>query len=153
MKKILFAALLITAASSANAQYAKINQIISELEQRKGINSDLKNISIDDKKFVRIEDFEDHTERQFIVVKGNQATYAEVFDDKKTGQSSSNVFSGDVIRTNNNILSFRFDKLEGQKIALPIAKTMRMLKQKKVIYLVDVNTKDRWIDEVSVGEK
>lgn len=153
MKKIVFATLLVAAATSANAQYAKINQIIEELEQRRGFNYDLKNVNIDDKKFVRVQDFEDHTERQFIVVKGNQATYAEVFDDKTTGQSSSNVFSGDVVRTNNNILSFRFDKLEGQKIALPIVKTTRMMKQKKVLYLVDVNTKDRWIDEVSVGEK
>jgi hypothetical protein len=33
----------------------------------------------------------DHTERDFIVIKGNNATYVEVFDDKATGESSSNV--------------------------------------------------------------
>lgn len=152
MRKILYTALLIISFSGLKAQYGSINAILERLEEKKGINQNLENVNIDDKKFVQVQDFEDHTERKFIVIKGNQATFVEMFDDKATGQSSSNVFSGDVVRTKNNILSFRFDKLEGEKIAMPIAKTLLMTKQKKIIYLVDVNTKDRWIDELSFGE-
>lgn len=149
MKKLLFTTLLLVAAIGIKAQYGTINAILERLEEKKGINQNLKNESIDDRKFVLVEDFEDHTERKFIIIKGNNATFVEMFDDKATGKSSSNVFSGDVVRTQHNILSFRFDQLEGQKIAMPITKTLLMTKQKKILYLVDVNTQARWIDEVS----
>lgn len=96
-----------------------------------------------------IKDFEDHTERTFIIIKGKSATYVEMFDDKSNGKTSSNVFSGDYVRTRKNVISFRFDKLEGKKIAVPITKTMLLTKQKKTVYLVDVNTKERWIDEAA----
>ena len=152
MKKLLFATLLLISAVGLKAQYGSINAILDRLEERKGINQNLKDENVDDRKFILVEDFDDHTERKFIVVKGSQATFVEMFDDKATGKSSSNVFSGDVVRTQHNILSFRFDKLEGQKISIPIAKTLLMTKQKKILYLVDVNTKDRWIDEANFGE-
>ncbi len=153
MKKLIYTALLcIVANSGMNAQYAKINEILDRLEEKRGINQDLTNENIDDKKFVLLKDFDDHTERQFLVIKGNQATFVEMFDDKQTGETSSNVFSGDVVRTASNVLSFRFDLLEGQKISLPIVKTLLMTKQKKYLYLADVNNKDRWIEESALGK-
>lgn len=135
------------------AQYGAINAILTELEARKGMNQNLKNVSIDDTKFVLIKDFEDHTERSFIVIKGNQATYVEMFDDKKTGETSSNVFSGDILRTKHNVISLRAHLLEGKQIAIPITKTLLMTKQKKVLYLIDINSKERWIEENAVNQK
>ncbi len=70
-----------------------------------------------------------------------------MFDDKQTDDTSSNVFSGDVVRSKHNIISLRADKLEGKQIALAITKTFLMTMQKKVLYLIDVNTKERWIEE------
>jgi hypothetical protein len=67
-----------------------LNAILDRLEARKGINQNLEKVNIDNKKFVFIKDEADHTERDFIVIKGNNA-YVEVFDDKATGESSSNV--------------------------------------------------------------
>lgn len=153
MKKIFFVLAFILVSSSLSAQYGTINKMLQRLEERKGINQNLSDVDINNKKFVLIKDFDDHTERLFISINGNVATFAEVFDDKKTGESSSNVFTGDMVRTNNNILSFRFDKLENKKIAMPLSKTLLMTKQKKILYLVDINTKERWIDEASFGKQ
>ena len=147
MKKIILIALIFASAVSIKAQYGSINAILDRLEEKRGVNKDLKDVNIDDIKFVLIKDFDDHTERNFVIIKGNKATYVEMFDDKQTGETSSNVFSGDIVRSRHNIISLRADQLENQKIALPITRTFLMTKQKKVLYLIDVNNKERWIEE------
>ncbi|MGI9582738.1 hypothetical protein ACR1PO_16205 [Chryseobacterium sp. RRHN12] len=134
------------------AQYGTLNEILNRLEQRKGINQHLENVNIDNKKFIFIKDEADHTERDFIIIKGNNATYVEVFDDKATGESSSNVFTGDVIRKK-NIISLRADMLENKKIPMPVTKTLLLTQQDNILYLIDVNTRDRWIDEASYSKK
>lgn len=134
------------------AQYGSLNEILNRLEQRKGINQHLENVNIDNKKFVFIKDEADHTERDFIIIKGNNATYVEVFDDKATGESSSNVFTGDIIRKK-NIISLRADLLENKKIPMPVTKTLLLTQQDNILYLIDVNTRDRWIDEGSYSTK
>ncbi|WP_307450649.1 MULTISPECIES: hypothetical protein [Chryseobacterium] len=148
MRKICIGILLFGTTLGLKAQYGTLNQILTRLEERKGINQHLEHENIDNKKFIFIKDAEDHTERDFIVIKGNQATYVEVFDDKSTGQSSSNVFTGDIVRKN-NIVSLRADKLENKKIPMPVTKTLLLTKQDNILYLIDVNTRDRWIDEAS----
>ncbi len=137
---------------SLKAQFGSLNGILERLEQRKGINQHLENVNIDNKKFVFIKDEADHTERDFIIIKGNNATYVEVFDDKATGESSSNVFTGDIIRKK-NIISLRADMLENKKIPMPVTKTLLLTQQDNILYLIDVNTKDRWIDEASFSKK
>ncbi|PTT43163.1 hypothetical protein DBR28_01030 [Chryseobacterium sp. HMWF028] len=134
------------------AQFGSLNGILERLEQRKGINQHLENVNIDNKKFIFIKDEADHTERDFIIIKGNNATYVEVFDDKATGESSSNVFTGDIIRKK-NIISLRADMLENKKIPMPVTKTLLLTQQDNILYLIDVNTKDRWIDEASFSKK
>ncbi|NML71034.1 hypothetical protein HHL23_14685 [Chryseobacterium sp. RP-3-3] len=150
MRKILMG-ILFFGTLGLNAQYGSLNEILNRLEERKGINQHLENENIDNKKFVFIKDAEDHTERDFIVIKGNQATYVEVFDDKATGESSSNVFTGDIVRRK-NIVSLRADKLENKKVPMPVTKTLLLTKQDDILYLIDVNTKDRWIDEASYSK-
>ena len=76
-----------------------------------------------------------------------------MFDDKATGQTSSNVFSGDIVRSKHNIISLRADQLEGRKIAIPITKTLLLTMQKKILYLIDVNSKERWIEESAINRK
>lgn len=137
---------------SLQAQYGTMNEILTRLEERKGINQHLENVNVDNKKFVFIKDEEDHTERDFIIIKGKNVTYVEVFDDKATGESSSNVFTGDIIRKK-NILSLRANMLENKKVPIPVTKTLLLTRQKDILYLIDVNTKDRWIDEESYSKK
>lgn len=131
------------------AQYGTLDAILTRLEQRQGVNKNLVNVSIDDKKFVFIKDFEDHTERNFVIFKGNDATFVEINDDNKTGKSSSKVYSGDIMRSNKNIISVRCDLLEGKKIPVALTKTFFLTMQDNILYLIDVNTKERWIDESS----
>lgn len=136
-----------------NAQnYSAINDILTLLEEKRGINQNLENLSVDNKKFVLIKDFPDHTERSFIIIKGKDATYVEMFDDKSTGQSSSNVFSGDILRKK-NIVSLRADRLENKRIPIPVTKTLLLTKQKEILYLIDINSRERWIDEKAYSKK
>ncbi|MFS4472068.1 hypothetical protein [Chryseobacterium sp. T20] len=151
MRKLLIGIFLL-GTLGLKAQYGTLNEILNRLEQRKGINQHLENINIDNKKFVLIKDEADHTERDFIIIKGNNATYVEVFDDKATGESSSNVFTGDIIRKK-NIISLRADMLENKKIPMPVTKTLLLTQQDNILYLIDVNTRDRWIDEASYSKK
>jgi hypothetical protein len=153
MKKIFCTTLILISVVAIKAQYGSLNVILQRLEERKGINQNLENININNTKFVLIKDFEDHTERNFIVIKDQFATYVEMFDDKKTGESYSNVFSGDIVRTKHNIVSLRADHLEGKKIAIPIAKTLLMTKQKNILYLIDINSRERWIEESAINKK
>ncbi len=147
MNKVILLIAIFASSLALKAQYGTLNAILDRLEEKRGVNKNLKDVNIDDTKFVLIKDFDDHTERSFVIIKGNKATYVEMFDDKQSGETSSNVFSGDVVRSRHNIISLRADKLENQKIALPITRTFLMTKQKKVLYLIDVNTKERWIEE------
>jgi len=144
--------LFLGTAFAAKAQYGSINSILTRLEERKGLNQNLETVNIDSKKFVFIKDEADHTERDFIVIKGNKATYVEVFDDKASGESSSNVFSGDIVRNKKNIISLRADMLENKKVPVPVAKTLLLTMQDNILYLIDINTRDRWIDEESFSK-
>lgn len=152
MTKIFSGLLFIGTLFFANAQYGTLNAILTKLEERKGINQNLSNVNIDDKKFVLIKDANDHTERNFIAIKGNQATYVEIFDDKASGESTSNVFSGDIVRSRKNMISLRADMLENKKVPIPVTKTFLLTRLDDILYLIDVNSKDRWIDEASFSK-
>ena len=152
MKKLFFLTVFFTGFALKAQNYGTINAILDRLEEKMGVNQHLENVSIENKKFVLIKNFEDHTERSFIIIKGKDATYVEMFDDKSTGQSTSNVFSGDIIRKK-NIISLRADKLENKKIPIPVAKTLLLTKQKDILYLIDINSRDRWIDEEAYTKK
>lgn len=152
MRKFFIAIAFIVATVGIKAQYSSLDSIIKRLEKRKGINQNLEAVNIDNKKFVFVKDEADHTERDFIVIKGNKVTYVEVFDDKSTGQSTSNVFSGDIVRSRKNIISLRADMLENKKVPVPVAKTLLLTRQDNILYLIDINTRDRWIDEESFSK-
>ncbi len=153
MKKNLLLLSFVLLFGITSAQLNVVNYSLDQLEQNKRVNSNLENESLDNKKFVLIKDFEDHTERHFIIIKGNNATFIEIFDDKTTGKSHSNVFSGDVLRTRHNMISLRFDTLEREKLSVPVVKSLLLKKQQTHIYLTDMNTQERWIDENSMRMK
>lgn len=152
MKKI-FSICLFFAFVGMHAQFAQMNKILDELENRYGISEELKNENIDGLKFVQIKEFETYTERIIIEVKGKTATFVEIFDEKDTGESGTNVFTGDYIRTNKNMISFRFDKLEGKKTAVPKVLNLLLTKYNDTIYLLNYQTKERWIEHKKLETK
>ncbi len=149
----LFLVMAVFFAVSVQAQFATMNKILDRTAERRQANKDLSKITLDGKKFLLIRDFPDHTERNFISVNGDQLTFVEVFDDKQTGQSSSNVFSGDVVRTRHNMISLRADKLEGERIGLPLTKTLQLVVRDKTLYLKDIHTGDYWTEESPAKQK
>ncbi len=149
----LFLVMAVFFAVSVQAQFATMNKILDRTAERRHANKDLSRITLDGKKFLLIRDFPDHTERNFISVNGDQLTFVEVFDDKQTGQSSSNVFSGDVVRTRHNMISLRADKLEGERIGLPLTKTLKLVVRDKTLYLKDIHTGDYWTEESPAKQK
>ena len=42
--------------------------------------------------------------------------------------------------------------LENKKVPIPITKTLLLTRQDNILYLIDVNNKDRWIDEESFSK-
>lgn len=149
----LFVVMAVLFTVSVQAQFATMNKILDRTAERRQANKDLSKITLDGKKFLLIRDFPDHTERSFISVNGDQLTFVEVFDDKQTGQSSSNVFSGDVVRTRHNMISLRADKLEGERIGLPLTKTLQLVVRDKTLYLKDIHTGDYWTEESPAKQK
>ena len=149
----LFVVMAVLFTVSVQAQFATMNKILDRTAERRQANKDLSRITLDGKKFLLIRDFPDHTERNFISVNGDQLTFVEVFDDKQTGQSSSNVFSGDVVRTRHNMISLRADKLEGERIGLPLTKTLQLVVRDKNLYLKDIHTGDYWTEESPAKQK
>ncbi|MDO4225616.1 MAG: hypothetical protein Q4C75_06970 [Bergeyella zoohelcum] len=78
MKKLILAIAFLYISINANAQYALIDARLSLLEERKEMHKELKNVSVDGKRFILIKDFEDRTERLYLSINANNATFAEV---------------------------------------------------------------------------
>lgn len=151
MKGYILVLFLFLCGTMAKAQYAELSKKIKLLEEKKA--KLIENIDLNNRKFLLINDFENHTERNFLIFNEEKVTLVEIFDDKKTGESISKVYSGNMIKTQSGVISVYCDLLEGKKIALPTAKILLAYEQNKIIYLEDINTKERWIDEKSFGKK
>ncbi|MDL1914176.1 MAG: hypothetical protein FDW93_06620 [Bergeyella sp.] len=136
----------------AKSQLSAIDSYLNKMEdsERETIEK-LKNTSLEDKKFTLIKQFKDHLERSVVIFEGNEAVLVELFDDKKSGETTAKIFTGDFVRTENNIISVRCDQLEGQKIPIPVTKTFLLSEKRGVLYLIDINRKkERWIDQSAI---
>ncbi|MDY3357588.1 hypothetical protein PG326_04510 [Riemerella anatipestifer] len=152
MKKIIALGFIVASLGAKAQNFGTLNAILDRLEERRGFNQDLSGVSLDGKKFVSIKDFEDRTEREFIVFTNDKVNYIELLDVKFDNKTSSKVYDGDFIRKK-NIVSIRADKLEGKKIPIAVTKTLMLNREKEILYLIDINTKQRWIDEQSITKQ
>ncbi|MDY3351787.1 hypothetical protein PG357_07285 [Riemerella anatipestifer] len=152
MKKIIALGFIVASLGIKAQNFGTLNAILDRLEERRGFNQDLSGVSLDGKKFISIKDFEDRTEREFIVFTNDKVNYIELLDVKSDNKTSSKVYDGDFIRKK-NIVSIRADKLEGQKIPIAVTKTLMLNREKEILYLIDINTKQRWIDEQSITKQ
>lgn len=154
MKKLLLICALTLIFSNISAQnFGTLDAIIQKLEKRNKDKKNATDFTIQGKKFVNVQEFDDHDERHIIEFNNdNTITLIELFDDKSNGQTSSNIFSGDFVRKN-NIISIRADKLEGQKIGMPLTYMFYLMNVKSIWYLKDMNNNTRWIENSSLGKK
>lgn len=142
--------LLLSFSISAKAQYGTLLRTLERIEKRRGALQKPISIDFNNKKFVFISDGQDHTKRNILSFNGEQCTLIEVLDDKKTGKSTSEIFVGDYIKTNKNILSIRLHTQEKEKLSIPITKNFLLNQQEDIYYLIEVNTQYRWIDEFAI---
>lgn len=153
MKKIVFLTALLSSVFSYSQNYSAINDILEKIERKHKKASDASDYNISHKKFVLMEDYEDHSERHILEFGAdNKITLIEVIDDKATGQSYSNIFSGDYIRKRNAI-SIRANYLEGKQIATPIIHSLYLMNANQVWYLKDINNSKRWIENNNLIKK
>lgn len=153
MKK-LFILTGIISASFFNAQsYSAINDLLQKIEAKHAKMIDASDYTVNNKKFVLIEDFDDHSERHILEFNAdNTLTLIELIDDKETGKSYSNIFTGDFVRKRNAI-SVRADLLEGKKIVRPLVYNLYIMKANDIWYLTDINSKKRWIENNNIIKK
>jgi len=146
MKKIFLTLSLISSVYFYSQNYSAIDTLLEKLETRNKKMKDASDFDIKDKKFVLVEDFEDHAERHILEFKNDGSlTLIEVIDDKSTEKTYSNIFSGDFIRKKNAI-SVRADRLEGKKISIPISYNLYLMNANNIWYLKDINNNKRWIE-------
>ena len=137
-----------------NAQsYRELNKLLYRLEQENKINHDSEmHYDLDGKKFLYVKDYENETERWVLEIKNDEAQLIELIDDKGTGKTISQIYTGDVIRKK-HVVSLRFDQLEGQRLGTPLTFLHHITYQGGVWYLIDVNAGNRWIDIDDLGKK
>lgn len=153
MKKIVFLTALLSSVFFYSQNYSAINDILEKIERKHKKARDVSDYNISHKKFVLMEDYEDHSERHILEFGAdNKIILIEVIDDKATGQSYSNIFSGDYIRKKNAI-SIRANYLEGKQIATPIIHSLYLMNANQVWYLKDINNSKRWIENNNLIKK
>lgn len=133
--------------------YGALNDLLTQLETKHKKMTDTSNYTLNNKKFVLVEDFEDHSERHILEFKDdNSLTLIELIDDKATGKTYSNIFSGDFIRKRNAV-SVRANYLEGQPIPKAIIYNLYLMNLNDVWYLKDINNSKRWIEHNNLLNK
>lgn len=154
MKKIVVGAALIFSTVSLQAQnYGLINKILDKLESNNKNQNEYDNFTLENKKFFVLVDDADHSERHIIeFLPNNKVQVIELIDDKSTGDHFSNIFNGDMIR-NNNSISIRADILEGEQIPLPKVYNLMLNFSKGYWYLIDINTREKWLETHYLTEK
>ncbi|RRQ45199.1 hypothetical protein [Chryseobacterium sp. SC28] len=153
MKRILLLLSLISGVYFYSQDFGEINKILEKIEKKSKKMKDASDYDIKGKKFVLVEDFEDHAERHILEFNADGTlTLIELIDDKASGQSFSNIFSGDYIR-NKNAISARAGYLEGKQISIPISYNLYIMNAGDIWYLKDINSSKRWIENNNLTKK
>lgn len=153
MKKTVLFLTLLSSVYFYSQDFSGINKILEKIEEKGKKMKDASNYSLQGKKFVLVEDFEDHAERHVLEFNADGSlTLIELIDDKSSGKSFSNIFTGDYIRKKNAI-SIRANFLEGKKIALPLVYNLYIMSASDIWYLKDINNSKRWIENNNLTKK
>lgn len=153
MTKVLFLVSILCSVCFYSQNFGAINEILEKIENRHKKMTDASDYTINNKKFVLLEEFSDHSERHILEFGADdKITLIELIDDKATGQTYSNIFSGDFMRKRNAI-SVRANYLEGKQIASPIIYNLYLMNANNMWYLKDINNSKRWIENNKLIKK
>ncbi len=153
MKKSILFLSLIASVYYCSQDFSGINKILQKIEEKGKKMKDATNYDLPGKKFVMVEDFEDHGERHVLEFNTDGTlTLIELIDDKSSGQSFSNIFTGDYIRKKNAV-SVRANYLEGKQISIPISYNLYIMNASNIWYLKDINNSKRWIENNNLIKK
>jgi len=153
MKKTILFLSLISSVYFYSQDFSGINKILEKIEEKGKKMKDATNYDLKGKKFVLVEDFEDHAERHVLEFNTDGTlTLIELIDDKSSGQSFSNIFTGDYIRKKNAV-SVRANFLEGKQIAMPLVYSLYIMNASDIWYLKDINNSKRWIENNNLIKK
>ena len=153
MRKALFLVSILSSLCFYYQNFGAINEILEKIENKYKKMTDASDYTINNKKFVLLEEFSDHSERHILEFGADdKITLIELIDDKATGQTYSNIFSGDFMRKRNAI-SVRANYLEGKQIASPIIYNLYLMNANNMWYLKDINNSKRWIENNKLIKK
>lgn len=153
MKKSLLLLSFVTSVLFYSQDISGINKILEKLESKHKKMVDASTYDLKGKKFVLIEDFEDHSERHILEFNTDGTlTLIELIDDKSADKTFSNIFTGDYIRKKNAI-SVRANFLEGKQIAMPLIYNLYIMNADKIWYIKDINSGKRWIENNNLIKK
>ncbi len=137
--------LMIAFTNSLNAQrYGIINDKLDKMLAERNNIKELINVDLVGKKFITMKP-EVSIKKIIQFEENNKITIIEIIDDIKKMTHASKIYTGDAIK-NNNKISVRADKLEGKTISLPYTFNFILQKIQDRLYLLDVNSNERWID-------
>lgn len=153
MKKTILFLSLIFSVYFYSQDFSGINLILEKIEEKGKKLKDATNYDLKGKKFVLVEDFADHAERHVLEFNvDGTLTLIELIDDKSSGKSFSNIFTGDFIRKKNAV-SVRANFLEGKQIAMPLVYSLYIMNASDIWYLKDINNSKRWIENNNLLKK
>jgi len=153
MKKLFLFLSLTSSVYFYSQDFAGINKILEKIENKSKKMKDASDYDLKGKKFVLVEDYEDHAERHILEFNTDGTlTMIELIDDKSSGKSFSNIFNGDFIRKKNAV-SVRANFLEGKKIAIPLVYNLYIMNANNIWYLKDINNSKRWIENNNLIKK
>jgi len=79
----------------------------------------------------------------------NHANIVALNNDTSAPSTTTKPYSGDFDRTNNYI-SVRADVLEGQKIGIPLTYNFMIQERDGILFLINMNNNEKWIDTTLV---
>ena len=136
MKNSISLLLLILCIQTFNAQrFGEINDKLQKLSEKRTWDKGIITDDLVGKKFVTVKS-EGATviKRILQFEENNKITLIELIEDKKTDNNTSKIYSGDLIKNENNI-SIRADKLEGKVIPVPYTYNFILQRKQGVLYL------------------
>ena len=153
MKNSISLLLLILCIQTFNAQrFEEINNKLQKLSEKRTWDKGIITDNLVGKKFVTVKS------EGTIVIKrilqfeeNNKITLIELIEDKKTDNNTSKIYSGDLVKTENNI-SIRADKLEGKVITVPYTYNFILQRKQGVLYLHNINNNEKWIQTEIVNK-
>jgi len=154
MKKTILIVVLMLLGMNIHAQNSGVfKKLANNLSTNLSETQSYDDYNLEGKMFITLRDSADHSERLIIDFQpDNQIAYAEAIIDKDSGDIFTNTFTGDVMRRGNAI-SVRADRLNGERIGNPQVFNFLLSYDKNQYYLLDINTREKWIDTNFLDEE